>query len=94
MGLADNPRRGVWALTPAGREVAEAQIASLRANYLKAMRDARAGRATEAIDETEELESEAEISWRYRLPEALLAIRPSTLQQDDPTAPTKRSTVA
>lgn len=74
MGLADNPRRGVWALTPAGREVTESQIATLRANYLKAMRDTRAATATGAIVETEEIEAEAEISWRDRLLGALLAM--------------------
>ena len=39
MGLADNPRRGVWALTPAGREVSENEIPELRADYLRKMRD-------------------------------------------------------
>lgn len=34
MGLADNPRRGVWALTPADRDVTEAQMAPLRAKHI------------------------------------------------------------
>ncbi len=80
MGLADNPRRGVWTLTPAGREVTESQMAALRAKYLKAMRDARATGA-EALDQTPEVESEAEGSWRERLLEALLSMEPAAFER-------------
>jgi len=81
MGLADNPRRGVWALTPAGREVTEAQIAPLRAKYLKAMRDARAAGATEALDAAQEVDSSTETSWRDRLLQALLAMEPAAFER-------------
>lgn len=80
MGLADNPRRGVWTLSPAGREVAQSQIAPLRAKYLKAMRDARAAQP-ESLDETNEIESEAEGSWRERLLEALLSMDPAAFER-------------
>lgn len=81
MGLADNPRRGVWALTPPGREVSESQIAPMRAKYLKAMRDARAAGAAETLDESQEAESTAELSWRDRLLEALLAMDPAAFER-------------
>lgn len=80
MGLADNPRRGVWTLTPAGREVTESQIAPLRAKYLKAMRHARAAGA-EALNETHEAESEVEVSWQDRLLEALLRMDPAAFER-------------
>ena len=82
MGLADNPRRGVWALTPAGREVVESQIAPLRAKYLKAMRDARAAHAAGAIpDDTHEAVAVAEVAWQDRLLEALLAMDPAAFER-------------
>lgn len=81
MGLADNPRRGVWALTPTGREVTQSQIAPLRAKYHKALRDARAASATEGLDEAEEAEQDAEMSWRDRLLEALLAMEPAAFER-------------
>ena len=82
MGLADNPRRGVWALTPAGRDVAEAQMAPLRATSIKASRDARAAaNATGAVVKTTEAEVEAEASWQDRLLEALLAMDPAAFER-------------
>lgn len=87
MGLADNPRRGVWTLTPAGREVTESQIAPLRAKYLKdlkAIRDVRAARATEGLDvaeEAEEADSQAEMTWKDRLLEALLDMQPAAFER-------------
>jgi restriction system protein len=80
MGLADNPRRGVWAFTPAGRRVTQAEIAPLRAKYLKAMRDARAASAADVPVE-QEVESTAELSWRDRLLEALLAMEPAAFER-------------
>lgn len=81
MGLADNPRRGVWTLTPVGREVTQPQIGPLRAKYLKVMRDARAASATQELDEAEEVEPETEMSWRDRLLEALLAMEPAAFER-------------
>jgi restriction system protein len=82
MGLADNPRRGVWALTPAGRDVSEAQMAPLRATSIKASRDARAAaNATGAMVKTAEAEVEAEASWQDRLLEALLAMDPAAFER-------------
>jgi restriction system protein len=80
MGLADNPRRGVWTLTPPGRDVTESQIAPLRAQYLKAMRDARAGGA-ESLEEPNEVESEAEVSWQERLLDAQLPMDPPAFER-------------
>jgi restriction system protein len=80
MGLADNPRRGVWTLTPDGRHVTELEIAPLRAQYLKAMREARAASAADVPVE-QEVESAAELSWRDRLLEALLAMEPSAFER-------------
>lgn len=80
MGLADNPRRGVWTLTPAGREVTESQIAPLRAKYLKAMRDARAA-GVEAVNEAHDAKPEAEVSWQDRLLEALLRMDPAAFER-------------
>ncbi len=81
MGLADNPRRGVWALTPAGREVSENEIPELRADYLKKMRDARLAAAAKAEDEPHASEVEAEVSWQDRLLEALLAMDPAAFER-------------
>lgn len=80
MGLADNPRRGVWTLTPDGRRVTELEIAPLRAQYLKAMREARAASAADVPVE-QEVESAAELSWRDRLLEALLAMEPAAFER-------------
>lgn len=82
MGLADNPRRGVWALTPAGRDATEDQIAPLRAEYIKSKRVARkAGVAASAEAREAEAEVESEVSWRDRLLEALLAMDPAAFER-------------
>lgn len=83
MGLADNAQRGVWVLTSAGREVAEGEIPQLRATYLSAMRDARAGRASVSSEDEPNESGDVELghSWREVLLEALLAMDPAQFER-------------
>lgn len=82
IGLAENVRRGVWALTPAGREVAEDEIEPRRRAFLKEYHQERRTRAVEsetpAIIDADE---EAVERWQDQLLESLLAMDPAAFER-------------
>lgn len=75
-GILENSTRGVWALTPKGREVDQVDPRKVRRFVQRQQQEVR------AVPEVVELdESEAEESWRDELLDALLEMDPSAFER-------------
>lgn len=68
-GLLENSSRGVWALTPSGRQIERVDPKVVRRFVQEQDRQARAAPAEDELQETE-----AELSWREELLETLLSM--------------------
>ena len=84
MGLADNTGRGIWALTPAGLKVTEAEIEPLRRTYREQLRAKRKGKAAtkgDSHDEDDHEPQEQVEDWRDHLLEVLLSLDPYAFER-------------
>ncbi|MDP4014179.1 MAG: restriction endonuclease [Candidatus Nanopelagicales bacterium] len=79
MGLATNTGRGVWALTPRGRNVTADEIEPLRRECLKDLREARAAVAEEAGPD--EGSSDVDVAWQDDLLKAVLDLDPTAFER-------------
>ncbi|HEU5016416.1 MAG TPA: winged helix-turn-helix domain-containing protein [Pseudolabrys sp.] len=82
-GALDNSEKGVWHLTPAGYSMSDEEIRAIKAKVQQQNRDARAAAAALASsDETEEEEEDeiedAVLTWKERLLETLLTMKPDS----------------
>ncbi len=82
MGLVDNPKRGIWATTEAGKAVALDKIEPLRQQYLAKLAEERkqkqsAAKSAGAEPGAGELAGDETDDWREELLQALLAMSPS-----------------
>lgn len=86
MGLLDNPVRGTWVTTDAGRQVAEDDVEPMRRRYLAALAEQRklktqaaaaAGADSEVPDDTAEADTDG---WRELLLAALLGMDPTSFE--------------
>jgi len=75
-GVLENSSRGVWALTPKGRQLDLVNHRAVTRFAREQMRKARAVSAEDALDETEE-----ETTWRDELLGALLEMEPSAFER-------------
>lgn len=75
-GVLENSSRGVWALTPKGRQLDRVNPSTVTRFVREQMRKARAASAEDALDETEE-----ETTWRDELLGALLEMEPSAFER-------------
>ena len=85
MGLLTNSQRGIWSVTEKGRQITEADIEPLRAEYRldrRAKRKAKKAKTKPDIErEIDQLETEAETDWKDQLLEALLAMSPQAFER-------------
>jgi restriction system protein len=91
IGAIENSARGVWTITPLGREIkdaneAETRVKAYKAEYNKAYYEAKRLRPSETPsedDETEDAEAqvEVEIGWKERLLDRLLAMPPDAFER-------------
>jgi restriction system protein len=72
-GLLDNSSRGVWTLTPEGREVDRVNPKQVRRSVQKQSRKVQ--------EESEEVELDEEEAWRDELLEALLEMEPAAFER-------------
>jgi restriction system protein len=75
-GMLENSSRGVWALTPKGRQLDRVNPRSVKRYVQEQMRKARAASEVEDLEETEE-----EASWRDALLDTLLQMEPSAFER-------------
>ena len=75
-GVLENSSRGVWALTPKGRQIERVNPKTVRRFVQEQGRQARAAPAEDELEE-----AEAELSWREELLEALLSMDPSAFER-------------
>lgn len=75
-GVLENSSRGVWALTPKGRQLDSVNPSTVTRFVREQMRKARAASAEDTLDETEE-----ETTWRDELLGALLEMEPSAFER-------------
>lgn len=95
MGLADNPHRAFWTLTPLGQTVGEGALPTLRNEYHQRLTDARAKRANDAVvddgqdgvvddgqnEVVDDGQSDHESEWQDQLLEALLDMAPDAFER-------------
>ena len=88
IGAIENSARGVWSVTPLGREIEDAEeardrVRTYKAAYNKAYNDAKRLRdASETIaEDAEEAEVESEIGWKETLLDRLLAMPPDAFER-------------
>ena len=75
-GVLENSSRGVWALTPKGRQLDRVNPRAVRRYVREQMREARAASAEEELDEAEQ-----ETTWRDEILDTLLAMDPSAFER-------------
>jgi restriction system protein len=75
-GVLENSSRGVWALTPKGRQLDRVNPRTVKRYVRGQLRETRAVPAEEEIDETEQ-----EPTWRDEILDALLAMEPSAFER-------------
>lgn len=75
-GVLENSRRGVWALTPKGRQIKQVKPKTVRRFVQEQGRQAPAAPAEDDLEETD-----AELSWREKLLETLLSMDPSAFER-------------
>lgn len=75
-GVLENSSRGVWALTPKGRQLDRVNPRTVTRFVREQMREARAASAEDELDETEE-----ETTWRDELLDTLLEMEPSAFER-------------
>jgi restriction system protein len=75
-GVLENSSRGVWALTPKGRQTERVNPKAVRRFVQEQDKKARAAPAEDELGE-----SEAELSWREELLETLLSMDPSAFER-------------
>lgn len=89
-GAAENSERGVWRLTPSGAVMSDAEIKAIGPQVRAADNAQRRKRAEEsaaravdhiAADEEEGDGEAAELSWKERLLDALLAMQPAAFER-------------
>lgn len=85
MGLLTNSQRGVWSVTEKGREITEADMMPLRAEFRierREKRKAKKARTKPDIDgEIEQVGAEADTDWKDQLLETLLAMSPQAFER-------------
>jgi len=86
MGQLDNPKRGIWVTTEAGKTLTEDQVEPLRQKYVVDIREARkkkeqAAEAAGADDDADATVADDETSdWREQLLTTLLAMQPDAFE--------------
>jgi len=75
-GVLENSSRGVWALTPKGRQIEQVKPKTVRRFVQEQGRQARAAPTEDELEETD-----AEFSWREKLLETLLSMDPSAFER-------------
>ncbi len=75
-GVLENSSRGVWALTPKGRQLDRVNHRAVTRFAREQMRKARVTSAEDELDETEE-----ETTWRDELLDALMEMEPSAFER-------------
>ena len=85
MGLLTNSQRAVWSVTEKGRQVADADIKPLHAEFVAESRKkskAKKPTAKPNIDgQIDQIETEAEADWKDKLLETLLAMSPPAFER-------------
>jgi restriction system protein len=87
MGLLTNSSRGVWSVTQAGLNVAEDEIAQLRADYIASLalnrkKSPKKKRDKSTFDnEIDQAEAEAEADWKDGLLDILQAMSPGAFER-------------
>lgn len=76
-GVLENSSRGVWALTPRGRELESVDPKEVRRTALAQRKQHARSEEEESVEE----ESEAESSWRDELLDVLLAMPPAAFER-------------
>lgn len=80
MGLLTNSQRAVWSVTEKGRQVTEADIKPLHAEFVaEGRKKYKAKKSTSKPnidDQIDQIEAEAEADWKDKLLETLLAMSP------------------
>jgi restriction system protein len=75
-GVLENSSRGVWALTPKGRQTGKVNGKAVRRYVQDKQREARAAKVSEATDEPD-----VEATWRDELLTTLLKMHPSAFER-------------
>ena len=75
-GVLENSSRGVWALTPRGRQLERVDPQVVKRDVREQLREARVVSVEEDFDETDE-----EVTWRDELLDALLEMEPSAFER-------------
>ena len=75
-GVLENSSRGVWALTPKGRQLDRVNHRAVTRFVREQMRKARIASAEDELDETEE-----ETTWRDELLDVLMEMEPSAFER-------------
>ena len=82
MGLLTNSQRGVWSVTTKGRDVSEADIKPLHADWVASTRkDKKKTNKSEVGHEIDQIEAEAEVDWKDRLLDTLLSMSPAAFER-------------
>lgn len=86
MGLLTNSKRGVWAVTEAGQEATEQQIAPLHQQFVNSYNKKKGGKKkggaqSDVASELDQVEAEAEANWKDALLETLLAMSPPAFER-------------
>lgn len=80
-GFVDNPKRGVWVLTEAGREAANLTSAKVKTLVAKAAYEDVQSRKIEETDAPEELPIDHEVDWSDQLLDKLQSIEPAAFER-------------
>jgi len=75
-GVLENSARGVWALTPKGRQLEHVDPTAVKRWVREQMREARTASTEEDLDETKE-----EVTWQGELLDTLLEMDPSAFER-------------
>lgn len=78
-GILERTARGVWALTPRGRDVTDAELAGVPVRVRKMQASTRAAKAGEEADAEEEIAVEQ--SWKDRLLAVLRTLPPDVFER-------------
>lgn len=82
MSALVNSERGIWSVTEAGREIAEADVPRLLHDYQVALRDARRERRRQSSNPAPDADGDEsdEPDWKEKLLEALLNLTPDRFE--------------
>lgn len=86
VGALENSERGVWPLTAKGAAMSDAEIRSIpkilrEQARLRRMERLSGGTAPNGVDASEDQDEEAELPWKDKLLEAMLAIAPDAFER-------------